>query len=93
MTAILFAALGVLLGLGHFGSLRWVSLRLVESPGQGCAWLRLALVHALRLLVLAGVFFWASRQGALALVMLAAGVLGVRFVWVFAARRAERGRT
>ncbi len=81
----LFAFGGLAAGLLFFGSLRWMSQRLV-APGA-VPWGRMALVHALRFGALLLLLVGCARQGAGPLLALGAGLLVAR-LWLVARVRA-----
>lgn len=87
VSLFLFAALGLLLGLWHFGSLRWLSQRLVSAEGP--RWRTMATVQLLRIAVLVGACWWAVRFGALPLLALALGMVMARVLLLRKVRRLE----
>lgn len=86
LNAILFGALGLLVGLWHFGSLRWLSERMVGASGP--SWRLVLPVHLLRIAVLVLACWWAVRQGVWPLLALTMGMVGARVVLLRQARRA-----
>jgi F1F0 ATPase subunit 2 len=91
LNPLLFGALGLLVGLWHFGSLRWLTQRLVSASGPG--WTVFLLLQMVRIgvLVVAGLF--AVRHGAWPLLALALGVLAARALWLLRVRRAGASET
>ncbi|AOW14964.1 ATP synthase subunit I [Hydrogenophaga crassostreae] len=89
MNLFLFGGLGLLVGLWHFGSLRWLSQRLVSTPRP--RWGIALAVQLLRIAVLVGACWWAVRFGAWPLLALALGMVAARVVLLRQARRAEAG--
>ena len=87
LSLFLFAALGLLLGLWHFGSLHWLSQRLVGVEGP--RWRSMLLVQLLRIAVLVGACWWAVRFGALPLLALALGMVVARVLLLRKVRRFE----
>jgi F1F0 ATPase subunit 2 len=87
MNLFLFGALGLLVGLWHFGSLRWLSQRLVSTskPQWGIA----LAVQLLRIGVLVGACWWAVRFGAWPLLALALGIVAARVLLLRRARRTD----
>ncbi len=83
---VLFGGLGLLVGLWHFGSLHWLSQRLLSVSGPH--WRAALAVQLLRIAVLVGACWWAVRFGAWPLIALALGILAARVVWLKKARRA-----
>jgi hypothetical protein len=79
---------GGLLGWWFFGSLRWLSARMVG--GDGVRWGWLLLLQALRVALLGWAAFIAARQGAPALLAFMVGVLAARHGLVARARREHR---
>ena len=77
---LLFATLGLAVGLWHFGSLRWLSQRLLRASGPG--WRVVLPLQLLRMAVLVAVCWMAVRQGAVPLLALGAGILLARVVWL-----------
>lgn len=79
MNLFLFGGLGLLVGLWHFGSLRWLSQRLVSTsrPQWGIA----LAVQLLRIAVLVGACWWAVQFGAWPLLALALGMVVAR-IWL-----------
>ena len=76
LNSILFGGVGVLLGLWHFASLRWLTARLVDQAGP--QWRRLAAVHLMRIAVLVAACWWAVGHGAWALIALTVGMMLAR---------------
>ena len=87
VSLFLFAALGLLVGLWHFGSLHWLSQRLVSAEGP--RWRSMLLVQLLRIAVLVGACWWAVRFGALPLLALALGMVVARVLLLKKVRRLE----
>lgn len=87
VSLFLFAALGLLVGLWHFGSLHWLSRRLVSAEGP--RWRSMATVQLLRIVVLVGACWWAVRFGALPLLALALGMQVARVLLLRKVRRLE----
>jgi hypothetical protein len=87
---LLFGALGLLLGLWHFGSLRWLSQRLVDATGP--SWRMVLLVQLLRIAVLVLACWWAVGYGAWPLLALALGTVVARFLLLKQARGTDRVR-
>jgi F1F0 ATPase subunit 2 len=88
LNTLLFGGLGLLLGLWHFASLRWISQRLVDEAGPH--WRQLAAVHLLRIVVLVAACWWAVDHGAWALIALTVGMLVARVLLVKWSRPTER---
>ena len=84
---VLFGGLGLLVGLWHFGSLHWLSKRLVSAEGP--RWRSMLLVQLLRIAVLVGACWWAVRFGALPLLALALGMVVARVLLLRKVRRLE----
>jgi F1F0 ATPase subunit 2 len=91
LNTLLFAALGLLVGLWHFGSLRWLTRRLVSPTGPG--WPMVLLLQLLRVAVLALAGLWVVRQGAWPLLAFALGVLAARAVLLMRLRRTGDARS
>lgn len=87
VSLFLFAALGLLVGLWHFGSLHWLSQRLVSAEGP--RWRTMVTVQLLRIVVLVGACWWAVRFGALPLLALALGMVVARVLLLRKVRRLE----
>jgi F1F0 ATPase subunit 2 len=86
----LFGGLGLLVGLCHFGSLHWLSQRLVSASGPD--WRVVLAVQVLRIAVLVLACWWAVGHGAWPLLTLAVGILAARVVLLRQVRRAEGNR-
>ena len=82
-----WAATGVVAGAAFFGSLRWLTRRLLVDPAARAPWARLALVQLLRLALLAALLFGAARSGAAALLACAAGTVAARIALLARLRR------
>jgi F1F0 ATPase subunit 2 len=88
---LLFGALGLIVGLWHFGSLHWLSRQLVSASGPN--W-RIALpVQLLRIAVLVLACWWAVRHGAWPLISMALGIVAARIVLLKRVRRAEEAHS
>ncbi|QCB48147.1 ATP synthase subunit I [Hydrogenophaga sp. PAMC20947] len=87
LNLLLFGGLGLLVGLWHFGSLHWLSQRLVSAEGPN--WRTVLPVQLLRIAVLVGACWWAVRFGAWPLLALALGIVAARVVLIRRARRTE----
>lgn len=85
LTLFLFGGLGLLVGLWHFGSLQWLSQRLLSAKGPD--WRIVLPVQLLRIAVLVAACWWAVRFGAWPLLTLALGILAARVVLIRRARR------
>lgn len=86
LNTLLFAGLGLLVGLWHFGSLQWLSQRLISASGPH--WRMVLPVQLLRIAVLVLACGWAVRHGAWPLLALATGIVVARVVLLKRARRA-----
>ena len=85
LNLLLFAGLGLIVGLWHFGSLHWLSQRLVGASGAN--WRVMVPVQLLRIAVLTGSCWWAVRFGAWPLLALALGMVAARVVLIRQVRR------
>lgn len=81
-----YAALGMLIGMAHFGVLAW-NVRLYARGGAG--WDAL-LMHLLRLAIAVAAFTLCARQGAAALLACFAGFQAIRALSVWRYRLAPR---
>ena len=86
-TTLMFTALGLLVGLWHFGSLRWLSQRLVSASGPD--WRVVLPLQLLRIAVLVVAGLLAVRQGAWPLLGLGLGVLAARALLLHRTRRED----
>jgi F1F0 ATPase subunit 2 len=84
---LLFGTLGLLVGLWHFGSLHWLSQRLVSAAGAD--WRVVLPLQLLRIAVLVLAGLVAVRQGAGPLLALALGLLAARAILLRRARKGE----
>ena len=89
-STLMFAALGLLVGLWHFGSLRWLSQRLVRPSGPD--WRIVLPLQLLRIAVLVLAGLLAVRQGAWPLLGLGLGVLAARALLLHRVRREGEAR-
>lgn len=80
-----FATLGLLVGLWHFGSLRWLTRRLIAPSGPD--WRFFLPLQLLRMAVLILAGWLAVRQGAWPLLGLGLGVLAARALLLHRVRR------
>lgn len=85
LMAALGLALGLMMGLWHFGSLRWFSAQLLSPRGRP-GW-QLAGLQVLRLALLVGVGWGVARQGSVMLLCWGAGLLLSRALWLARERR------
>lgn len=87
LNLFMFGGLGLLVGLWHFGSLHWLSQRLVSEAGPN--WRVMLPVQLLRIAVLVLACGWAVRHGAWPLLALALGIVVARVALLRQLRRGE----
>lgn len=87
LNSFLFGGLGLLVGLWHFGSLHWLSQRLVSASGPN--WRMVLAVQLLRIAVLVLACWWAVSHGAWPLLAMALGIVVARVVLLRQVRRAD----
>jgi F1F0 ATPase subunit 2 len=86
LNLFLFGGLGLIVGLWHFGSLHWLSRRLMSTSGPH--WGVMVPVQLLRIAMLVGSCWWTVRFGAGPLLALALGMVAARMLLI---RRVRRG--
>jgi F1F0 ATPase subunit 2 len=88
LNIFLFGGLGLLVGLWHFGSLQWLSRRLLSSSRPN--WRILIALQLLRIAVLVLTCWWAVSHGAWPLLAMALGILAARVVLLRQVRHADQ---